>query len=490
MNLQKEIKKLLQEIGPGRMMNTVYDTAWVARLTELDEPLGEQALEWLREQQLPDGSWGAEAPCYYHDRVICTLAAMNALARYGNARDVTRIRRAEAVLPALTKRLNADSAGATVGFEMIVPTLVKEAKEIKNAGVENGNVLLEQLGPYRSAKLAALPGKMINRNVTVAHSLEMAGPDGMHLIDFENLQEANGSIGHSPSATAYFALWVNKGDEGALKYLRHIAPDGYAPNVAPFDIFEPAWVLWNLTLQNLLDDEMVSFVEPHLSFLKAAWMPGRGVGHAADFTPKDSDDTSLVYELLTRCGKSVDLGAVLHYEGERYFRCFAYESNPSISANIHVLGALRHAGLKATHPSVEKVLRFLKQARTGATFWHDKWHVSPYYATSHAIIALLGYVDSLAEPAIRWLCETQNPDGSWGYYLPTAEETAYALQALAIGAGWGQSVPKSVLEKGRIWLADHATLPYVPLWIGKCLYCPELVVQSTILSALVLTRGS
>ena len=80
MNVYQEWAKLLQEVGPGKMMITAYDTAWIARLVEIGEPIGELAVAWLRENQLPDGSWGAEQPLYYHDRVISTLAAISALA--------------------------------------------------------------------------------------------------------------------------------------------------------------------------------------------------------------------------------------------------------------------------------------------------------------------------------------------------------------------------------------------------------------------------
>ena len=92
MNLTEEIRRLLVNLGgPGKMASVAYDTAWAARLTELDEPMGERALEWLRAHQLPDGSWGASEPRYYHDRVICTLSAMIALARYGCAQDRARL---------------------------------------------------------------------------------------------------------------------------------------------------------------------------------------------------------------------------------------------------------------------------------------------------------------------------------------------------------------------------------------------------------------
>jgi hypothetical protein len=67
------IENLIDVIGPGHMGSTAYDTAWAARLGEIDWNLSSHSLAWLAENQLPDGSWGARAPFYHHDRVICTL---------------------------------------------------------------------------------------------------------------------------------------------------------------------------------------------------------------------------------------------------------------------------------------------------------------------------------------------------------------------------------------------------------------------------------
>jgi halimadienyl-diphosphate synthase len=467
------------------MMNTAYDTAWVARLAELDEPIGEQALEWLRAHQLPDGSWGASELRYYHDRLICTLAGMTALARQGRSRDRTRWERAQLALETATKGLGADPAGNTIGFEMIVPTLLAEAEALGLIQRQH-NGFLGRLAHYRAAKLAALPDGMINRFVTVAFSAEMAGPDGLQLLDLKNLQEADGSIGHSPSATAYFALHVRRQNPAALQYLREVTFNGSAPNVAPFDVFERAWVLWNLALTGPLDDETLALCQPHLDFLQKEWEPGQGVCWASAHEPKDGDDTAVTHEVLTRFGRSVDLEALLHYERDDHFYCFPLEANPSISAHIHILSALRQAGLKVEHPSVTKILQFLYRSQTLKLFWFDKWHASPYYSTAYAIIACAGYVDWLVDDAAYWILETQNPDGSWGYYMPTAEETAYCLQALVFWKRHGGQVPDEVLKRGAAWLADHAEPPYPPLWIGKCLYCPVLVVRSAILSALML----
>jgi halimadienyl-diphosphate synthase len=456
--------------------------------------MGEAALGWLRAHQLADGSWGASEPRYYHDRVVCTLAAMIALTEQGQAQDRVRLRRGHLALDTAIQGLKVDPVGEMIGFEMIVPALLAEAEAL---GIVIGTPhplrreddLPVQLARQRAAKLAALPKGMVSRFVTVAFSAEMAGPDGVHLLDVENLQEANGSVGHSPSATTYFILHGRRQDPAALSYLREVAShsgDGGVPVIAPSDVFEIAWVLWNLALADALDDELLSLCQPHLDFLGATWEPGLGIPQAAGYTPKDGDDTGLVYAVLTQFGRAVGVEAVLHWEERDYFRCFALEANPSISANIHILGALRWAGFAVQHPSVQKIMGFLQGKQTLQLFWFDKWHTSPYYPTTHAVIACAGYSNALVEDTIQWILETQSLDGSWGYYMPTAEETAYCLQALTIWKRRGGQVPTEALRRGASWLAEHMEPPYPPLWVGKCLYCPMLVVRSAILSALAL----
>ena len=488
MGSSQHIQELLGQIEPDKshMTKTAYDTAWIARLCELDDSMGEEALEWLRSHQLADGTWGAESPRYYHGRLVCTLAAMIAFARRGMSQDQVRLRRAKLALENTLKGLSVDPANQTIGFEVIVPTLLAEAEGLGIIRPPKGNGVLHDLARKRAAKLASLAGRRISRHVTLAFSAEMAGSDGVHILDLENLQEENGSVGHSPSATAHFALYGRRADPAALKYLRQVVEDGAdggVPVISPSDVFEIAWTLWNLGLVGSQSEESLALCRPLVGFLETTWRPGIGIPQASRYTPRDGDDTGLVYEVLSRHGRCPDLEAVLHYEDDEYFRCFALEADPSISANIHVLGALRQAGLSTQHPSVQKVLGFLKQAQLLQLLWFDKWHASPYYATSHAVVACAGYCDELADDAVYWILETQNQDGSWGYYMPTAEETAYCLQALVVWKRHGGRVPASVLKQGNAWLADHAEPPYPPLWIGKCLYCPQLVVRSAILSA-------
>lgn len=152
----EEIHELLKRIGPGRMTSTAYDTAWVARLNDVDLKLSNKALEWISVNQLPDGSWGTRDILYYHDRVICTLAAMIALTHRGRrAHDKVQIENGlyalDRITSGATQGLASDPNGSTIGFEMIMPTLVAEAEKL---GIikQQGDRILGRLSKLRELK--------------------------------------------------------------------------------------------------------------------------------------------------------------------------------------------------------------------------------------------------------------------------------------------------------------------------------------------------
>jgi halimadienyl-diphosphate synthase len=376
---------------------------------------------------------------------------------------------------------------ATVGFEMIAPTLVAEAREF-GLIKQHEERILGPLGEQRRTKLDLFRGKKISRYISAALSAEMAGQDGQYMLDIENLQERNGSIGHSPSATAYYVLNIKPGDERALKYLRDVTNlRGGAPDLIPFDVFEAAWVLWNFSLVDDWSKEIKILFSPLLDFLRKGWKEGVGIGFSTSYSIPDGDITSFTYKILSHFGESPDIEAVLSFEEKDNFRTYHFESHSSPSTNIHALSALRRAGFNLSSPPVQKILNYLTKMRVKGAYWFDKWHLSPYYTTAHAIIALSGLADQIVSPAIDWILQTQNPNGSWGYQLPSAEETAYCIQALKIWRQHGGKIPKDVMKNAIAWLEGNSEPPYPPLWIGKGLYIPELVVRSVILSALLIS---
>ncbi len=492
--------ELLQKVGTGNnISSTSYDTAWIARLKDINANLGNHALEWVCENQHEDGSWGAVFPYYYHDRVICTLSAMIALTYKGRRQeDKLRIQRGlealDRITAGATQGLQLDPNGATVGFEVITPTLVAEAEQLGIIKQQKERIL-GRLARLRELKMRKLQGLKVSRFITVAHSAEMTGKDKLDLLDIEHLQEENGSVGASPAATAHFALYVKPGDQSALNYLSPIVKlrNGGAPTLSPIEIFERIWVLWNLSITNLyqVDKAIADVCDAHLDYLEKRWKPGQGLGFSEFFSPADADDTSVAYEILSKFGRKSDLNAVLQYEENEWFRCFHYEANPSVDVNIHVLGALKQAGCDKSNPSVQKALNFIRSKRLFQRYWLDKWNLSPYYTTAHLTIAASGYDDQLCEESIKWILETQEPDGSWGFFnVPTAEETAYCIQALVVWQRHAGGSFQERIKRARHWLLENCELPYPPLWIDKSLYCPEILVKSCILSALTLAQES
>lgn len=295
----------------------------------------------------------------------------------------------------------------------------------------------------------------------------------------------------------YFALHVKPGDKRALAYISSIiqAGDGGAPAFYQAEIFEIVWSLWNLSRTDidLSDPEIVRTYLPYLDHVEQHWVRGRGVGWTGNSTLEDCDTTSVAYDVLSKFGRSPDIGAVLQFEDADWFRTYFHEVGPSISTNVHVLGALKQAGYDKCHPRVRKVLEFIRSSKEPGRFcWRDKWHRSAYYTTAHLICAASNYDDALCSDAIGWILNTQRPDGSWGFFdgQATAEETAYCIQALAHWQRHSGTSLSAQISRAGGWLSQHCEPPYAPLWIAKTLYCSATVVKAAILSALRLVDES
>lgn len=460
---------------PTYLSPSAYDTGWIGRLHDILPDQAPLALAWLRDNQLPDGSWGNADFFHYWDRLICTISAVISLCQSGE----TRWSQQKAIL-FLERHLpliKLSPLGATVGGELLLPALLHEAESM--GLIKNGYT--QDAIKQRQSRLNRWAMQRINRHTTMSHSLELLGPD-VHMIDMDDVLEPDGSVAASPSATAYFLL--NTPNQRYLEqgrtYLQRIVTEGTAPNVTP-DIFQVAWTAWNRQVAGMTVEADA------LSFLYKVWQPGRGCGFASGYLP-DGDDSSLVYDVLARAARPVDLAGVLHYQRPDGFRCFPVEGDPSTSTNIHVLGALAQAGLPLSHFAVQAALLFLQNTQHANGYWLDKWHLSPYYPSSHFIITTAGYYPTpMQAQAIRWIEHTQRPDGSWGIYDSTSEETAYCLQALSIWQQKGGKVGADTIKRGQHWLSQNQD-KHLPLWVGKCLYIPYQVVDSAVMSGLHLAE--
>ena len=78
----EKIKGMLGSMDDGDITVSAYDTAWVALVEDVNgsgRPQFPSSLEWIVNNQLPDGSWGDHLLFLAHDRIISTLACVIAL---------------------------------------------------------------------------------------------------------------------------------------------------------------------------------------------------------------------------------------------------------------------------------------------------------------------------------------------------------------------------------------------------------------------------
>jgi halimadienyl-diphosphate synthase len=466
--------------NPNYISPSTYDTAWLAWLYP-------QAREWVINAQRPDGSWGAEVE-YYHDRVITTLAAINAIAASSaNSHELKRIEQSirylERAIPCLPQDVYE-----TVGFELLVPNLVNVGKSL-GLKLDQVERLIEPLMPIYHQKLALIPKDLIySPKVAVAHSLEFMDFKALDQAAIPHLRSINGSIHNSPSATAFVEIAM-KGSREGRAYLDMLLSrySGVAPGFAPFELFELIWVLYHISLNSDLR-LLRPTIDPFVEFLNNVWTE-KGVGFSVTFIP-DPDDASLAFRIMSKLGLQQDPSFLEVYEVNDHFQCFPLERNLSLDVHIHIVDALRDTpDFPRRDDLLLKALNILGRDLT-TEYIVDKWHISPYYSTSHAIIALTGLSDNIIKKQIKWLLKTQREDGSWTFYpnQPRAavEETAYALMALMTVYEVKGNIPFDVIQRGFRYLEKHyRTAEDLPaLWINKVLYNPYHIVDAVILSTL------
>ena len=489
MDYRQETRELVENLD-HRMSPSAYDVAWLARLRNHGDGDARwpDMIEWLLEAQHPDGSWGGEI-VYYHDRIICTLAAAIALRENGHSpRAQVAIGRAERFLWHHLHLLPRDPADLS-GFELVFPTLLDEARTL-GLDVPNHTCGYREI---QTAKLRLIPPELLlSPQCSSVYSLEFLGRFG----DLEQLRAAlssNGSLGDSPAATAYFmSLCPDQLDENALRYLEAVRARNRVVTVYPFRTFELAWVLNSLLYSGL---PISTFINRDTCSELHSEMTPTGIALDPTFGAKDGDITSVCSRVLLSAGYEVDPLILAHFEDKetRIFQTYFYERNASVSTNTHALDALR---LMPDYPDREEVQKQVAVAllnyRRYGIYWTDKWHASPYYATSHVLVALLRegmYLAHACRHTVDWLLHTQRPDGSWGFFQEgTIEETAYALEGL-LHYNRHERISPDVLHRGAAYLAEKYQGPrstFPELWLAKSIYSPYDIVRSAILAALIL----
>lgn len=147
------------DFASGTTSVVAYSTAWAARVKKADnpsEPAFPEALEWLRNNQLSDGSWGAAEVFTIFDRMLSTFTAVVALKEWNLEKDQSRIDNAVKFIKENWQKLifyGRIPWQMTVGFELIFPSLHDQAIKLLDIDEFGSKDVLENYTKARDKKL-------------------------------------------------------------------------------------------------------------------------------------------------------------------------------------------------------------------------------------------------------------------------------------------------------------------------------------------------
>lgn len=455
-----------------------YTSAWVSLVPvkDLSGPAWPAALDYVRSQQLEDGGWGDAHIYHAHDRVMSTLAALFALAEWHlDPQDDKRIERGIEALGQYAADLQKEPF-ETGGFELIVPRLIQAVTQL---GITVPKESFAHVIYDTTRKLARTGQLSFEDGQPKSWWLSAEGLSEERLASIDDTLDLYCGFGLAPSATAACLRALRRrgrNSQSASNYIDNLIDRGGVCHLWPIDNFEIAWAL-DFYRRAQYDSPSNGALAIKLA---EQWNLQHGLGSSSAFPETDGDTTAVGYTVLYSAGLKPDDEPLMHFWRDDMFLTFPVEYKRSPSVHVHALTAFRQSEKREHKRAAVLINEWLRKQPLPL---HDKWHISPFYATSRLIPILIDWDNEFANQCTETLLEYQQEDGGWGCRgASTAEETSYAV--LGLVAAWHAGILSDVtpLQRAKHFLADRPE-PTERLWIGKVLYQPIGVVRSAIIAA-------
>ncbi|XP_055831297.1 ent-copalyl diphosphate synthase 1 [Solanum dulcamara] len=369
------VRSMLRWMEEGEISVSAYDTAWVALVKDVkgsETPQFPSSLEWIANNQLPDGSWGDSSIFLVYDRVINTLACVIALKSWNLHPDKTLL--GMSFMRENLSRIGDENAEhMPIGFEVAFPSLIEIAKKL-DLDIPYDSPVLQDIYARRQLKLTRIPKDIMHKvPTTLLHSLEgMTDLDWQKLLQF---QCPDGSFLFSPSSTA-FALMQTQ-DHNCLNYLKNAVQkfNGGVPNVYPVDLFEHIWIvdrLQRLGISRYFEPEIKECID----YVNRYWT-NEGICWARNSPVQDIDDTAMAFRLLRLHGYVVSADVFKHFESRGEFFCFVGQSNQAVTGmyNLYRASHLMFPGEKILENAKIFTSNFLREKRAQNQLL-DKWIIT------------------------------------------------------------------------------------------------------------------
>ncbi|QHO18746.1 Ent-copalyl diphosphate synthase [Arachis hypogaea] len=145
---------MLGSMEDGEASVSAYDTAWVGLVKDVNggnAPQFPSCLEWIANNQLPDGSWGDANYFSPRDRLLNTLACVIAFTKWNLHPEMCH-KGLTFFKENLSKIQDESAAEDLVGFEFTLPSLLDLARSM-NIEVPDDSPVLKELSAMRDLKL-------------------------------------------------------------------------------------------------------------------------------------------------------------------------------------------------------------------------------------------------------------------------------------------------------------------------------------------------
>ncbi|MET9242340.1 prenyltransferase/squalene oxidase repeat-containing protein [Nonomuraea sp. NPDC003709] len=480
----------------GQVSPSVYETGRLVSLAPwLTGHL--ERIEYLIDTQRQDGAWGAPDGYGVVPTLSATEGILSALTREGLDTDRERLAgAADRGLRVLATWLSGPLELPDMpAIEHIVPSLVDRINQHVEGLPGRAPIPLPEAMSYDTLHAVRswvksgmeVPQKLLHALEIAAD--EAAGAPGIRPTPI-------GSVGASPAATA---AWLGEGGgpdahEPARGHLEAVVRlyGGPVPVGLPITVFERGWVLsWLLRAGVPVEvpPEMVADIRAAIG--PAGTPAGSGL-------PADADTTSVALYALALLGAPHEPDSLWGFRSGTHFSTWPGEQGVSVSVNAHVLDAFgeyvrrRPAAAPRYDETIAELAAWIRDCQGPDGNWTDRWHASPYYATVSCALALDAFGGEVSREAVRaaaeWTLETQRPDGSWGRWEGTAEETAYAMQILLLTRGRADPRHIRAADRGHEYLSRSTGGDHPPLWHDKDLYVPRAVTRAAVIASSHLSR--
>ncbi|WP_440899447.1 prenyltransferase, partial [Actinosynnema sp.] len=414
----------------GGLPASVYETARLVALAPWLVGHAER-VDFLLRDQAPDGTWAGPGPF----ALVPTLSAVEAL--LAAEADRGAVDRGLAAAERLLADVPGTGLPATLIPGMIVPALVLDV----NARLGHDRLRLPD-GLSPDALVALRDDGW--RNPVSAFYLEIVGP---RAVGSPHVRPVDGVVGCSAAATAAWLGPEPPGQERAesVRFLERTQAGlgGPVPGLTSMTWFE----------RGLLHSALIdSGVDPAEAAPLLTGLPldvgERGAPAAPGFAHDSETAAILLLAESDATGSTPAPDSLWEYDRGTHFLTTVPVGAPSVITNARILRALRRR-LAQNPPdaarcadAADRITDWLLAEQNADGHWTDRWHQSPLYATQACLQALAepgraatsrtrdADVAEARAAALRLLLSTQRPDGSWGVWGGTVEETALALLAL------------------------------------------------------------